>query len=168
MSHEPTDFVAAMRPGTGKQLAEKCVEDKGGNHDRHDPAGGAAHALEDQEYQSDAEDDVPAVRRSVAVPDIVAALENVSDHRDGCERGHPVPPHDAVAIALRGGEQQVAQEKHEADVHRAQHLRRHDRVCAVEVEQRHHHRRHGDEDAERAGQLVARALLRLDELLGFL
>ena len=168
MSHEPPDFVAAMRPGTGKLLAEERVEDEGGDHDRHHPAGGAAHALEDQKDQRGAEDDVPVVRRSVAVPDIIAALENVGNHRDGGERGRPVPPHDAVAVPPRGGKQQVAEEQHEADVHRAQHLRRHDCVRGVEMEQRHHHRRRRDEDAERAAQLVARALFRLDELLGFL
>jgi len=55
-AHETTHFVAAMRPGTGKLLAEKRIKDEEGNHDRHDPAGGAAHAFEDSGVSGDAED----------------------------------------------------------------------------------------------------------------
>src|SRR6266481_4114182 len=123
MAYQAPDLVAAMRPGTGKLLAEERIEGEGGDHDRHHPAGGAAHSLEDEEDQRDAEGDVPVVRRSVAVPDFVAALEYVRDHGYGSERRRPVPPHDAVAVALRDRKQQVAEEQHEADVHRAQHPR---------------------------------------------
>ncbi len=45
-----------------------------------------------------------------------------------------------MAVALRDRKEQVAEKQHEADVHRAQHLRRHDRVRGIEVEHRHHHR----------------------------
>ena len=134
--------------------------------DRHDPAARPAHRLEDEDDQADAEGDVPGVRRGVAVGEVVAAEDRVDDDRDRQRRRQPVPPHDAMAKAPRDREDQEAEEEDEGDVDRPQHLRRHDRVGAVEMERRHHEGGQADEAAEPALQLVGRAFLRLDVLLG--
>ena len=70
--------------------------------------------------QRDAEDDVPVVRHDRAVEEVVAARDQVHRHRDASSGEQPVPPHDAVAEALRHRKNQEAQEQHERDVDRAQ------------------------------------------------
>ena len=74
----------------------------------------------------DAEERVGGAGQRVAVPEIVAAGEQVGDRRDAEQRADHVPPHEAVAEALGDREQQEHEQQHEADVHRTQHLRRHD------------------------------------------
>src|SRR5437660_12834130 len=103
MAHETPELVAAMRPRAGKIFAVKRVEDEVDYDTRHHPARGSAHAFEDEEDERDAERDVPVVRGRVAVPEIVAAVQDVGDHGDGRKGGDPVPPHDAVAVTLRQG-----------------------------------------------------------------
>ena len=78
-----------------------------------------------------------AIRQRVAVPDVVAAREQVGDRRDAERGAHDVPPHQPVAVARGDREQQEHEQQHEADVHRAQDLRGHDLDRRVEMEQRH-------------------------------
>ena len=163
---QAADLVALVRPRRRQVRAGERVGDEAERDHRHDPAARPAHRLEDEDDQADAEDDVPVVRRGVAVGEVVAAEDRVDDDRHRQRRRQPVPPHDAVAKAPRDRKDQEAQEEDEGDVDRPQHLRRHDRVGAVEMERRHHEGDEANEAAEPALQLVGRAFFFLDVLLG--
>jgi hypothetical protein len=162
------EVVALVRPRRGQERPGERVGDEGERDRRHDPAARAPHRLEDERHEREPERDVPAVGRRVAVGEVVAALDRIDDDRDRERGADPVPPHHAVAKALRDRKDEKAQEQHERDVHRPERLRRHDRVRGVEVECRHRERRQANEAAEPAVQLVGCAFFLLDELLGAL
>ena len=92
-------------------------------------------------------------------------IEDVGDDRDGREREHNVPPHQAVPEALRHREEQEDQRERERDVHRPQDVRGNDLDRGIEVEHRHDDREQGHQDGERALVAVLRAFFLLDELL---
>ena len=72
-----------------------------------------------------------------AVAERIAAIEDVGDDRDRREREDDVPPHEAVAEALRHREEQKDQRERERDVHRPQDVRGHDLDGGIQVEHRH-------------------------------
>jgi hypothetical protein len=166
VADEARNLVALVRPGRRQVRAEEGVKQEADGDHRHDPAGGAAHRLQHQHDQRDAEEDVPIVRGDRAVEEIVALADEPGTDGNAEQRERPVPRHHAVTEAPRDGEYEERQEEHECHVRRAQHLRAHDLVGGVEVEQRHHHRGQGDERRHGAGELVLDALFLLDHLLG--
>ena len=166
VADEPRQLVALVGPRRRQEGAEEGVEQEAERDHRHDPAGGAAHRLEDQHRQRDAENDVPAVGQDRAVEEVVPAGDEVHGAGHAGEREQPVPPHDAVAVAPRDRENEEREEQHERDVDRPQVLRAHDGVGGVKVKERHRHRNGGDEDGEHARELVVDTLLALDHLLG--
>jgi hypothetical protein len=99
----------------------------------------------------------------------VGALRQHVEHGGGRRcRQQVVPPADAVAEPPGHGKHQEAERQHHADVRRPQHVRRHDLVGGIEVEQRHRHRERGDGQADPAREAVERTLLRLDVALQLL
>jgi hypothetical protein len=166
VADEARDLVVLVRPGRRQHLAEERVQQEAGGDDRHHPARGAPHRFQDQQSEPDAEHDVPGVRQDRAVEEIVAARDQIDGGADGGRGQQPVPPHDAVLVAPRHGEDEEAQEQHDRDVDRAQVLGAHDGVGGVEVKQRRADRHRGDEDGEPAREAVLHPLLALDHLLG--
>ena len=82
------------------------------------------------------------------------------------EGGDNVPPHDAVAKTGQHREEQERQQQHKTDMHRAQHLRRHDRVGRIEVKQRHDNGDGREARRKPAAELVGCALFLFDEFCG--
>jgi len=168
VANEPRDVIAAVRPRLAQVRAEHRVNHEQHAYERHDPASSAARRFQHEQRQDHAEHHVQVGRDGAAIGEIVAAEDAVADDNERDRGPNPVPPHDAVTVAAGKREQQIAQEQHEADVHHAQLLRRHDGVGRIEVEERHDDGHHHHEAAEVAGQAVGRALLCLDVLLGLL
>ena len=168
MRDEVIEGIAAMRPGRRQVLAVDGVEQESDGHARHDPAGGAARAFEQQHDEDDADVVVGGGRHGRAVAEVGALREHVADGA-GAGRGEQVvPPADAVAEPARHRKQQEAEHQHHADVGRAQHVRGHDVVGRVQVEQRDEHGSSRDGDTDPAAQPVERAFLFLDVLLELL
>ena len=165
---EILERVAAMRPGRRQVVAEHGVEQERDGDARHDEAGGAARAFEQQQDEGDTDVVVPRVRHGRTVAEVGALREHVADGA-GTGRGEQiVPPADAVAEPASHREQQEAEHQHHADVGRPQHVRGNDVVGGVQVEQRDEHGSRRDGDADPAAQPVERAFLFLDEVLELL
>ncbi|MCX7147303.1 MAG: hypothetical protein NT042_14170 [Sulfuritalea sp.] len=158
--------VAAVRPWCWQMRAEQGIGDEAEHDGRHHPARCTPRGFEHQHDQRHAQYQVPAIGCGGAVGEVVAAGEQVGDDADAEQRRRPVPPAGAVAKALRHGKQQEGQEEHEADMDRAQGLRRHDAVGGVEMEQRHDHGDHRDKNAHLAPKPVRGTFFLLDEFLG--
>ena len=131
----------------------------------HDPAGRATRRLKNQQNEHRTEDQVPAIGRRVAIPEVVTAHEQIHYGRHTEQRENDIPRHQAIAKAARDREQQKDQQQHEADMNRPQYLRLHDPHCRVHVEQRHC----DEEDRRQAGKPAAisadRTFILLDVLL---
>ncbi len=104
-SRQARDVVAAVRPLAGQPRSDECVGEEQRDHEQHDPARRAAHRLEHEQHERDAEEHVGAIRQRVAVPEVVAAGEQVGDRSPRrASAQHDVPPHQAIAEALRDRE----------------------------------------------------------------
>ena len=165
-SRQARDVVAAVRPLAGQPRPGERVGDESADDAGHDPSGRAAAGLEHEHDERDAEERVRGARHHVAVPDVVTAREEVGDRREAEHRADDVPPHEAVAIARGDREQQEHEHQHEADVHRAQHLRRHDVDGRVQVVEAHDDEQRRRQRREQAAEAARRALVLLDERLG--
>ena len=81
-AREARHVVAAVRPLARQPRSEESVGEEERDHEQHDPAGRAPHRLEHEHDERRAEDHVPAVGQRVAVPEVVAAREQVDDRGD--------------------------------------------------------------------------------------
>ena len=165
---QAADLVALVRPRRRQPGAGERVGDEAERDHRHDPAASCAasprapaRSARRRTTMSHGSGDV--LRSVKSSPPRTSRRSTAIAER----RREPVPPHDPVAEASRDREDQEAEEQHEGDVHRPQHLRRHDRVGACRGGTRPSRRRPGaTKRAEPALQPVGRAFLLLDVLLG--
>ena len=151
-----------MRPLPGQPRPEEAVREEQPDHEQQDPARRAAHRLQHEQHEGHAEEDVSVVRQRVAVPEVVAAGQQIGDRRHAERGADDVPPHQPVAVAGSDREEQEDEQQRPSDVNGAQHLRGDDLDGGVEMEQRHPDEQHGRETREPAAIAVGGALLRFD------
>ena len=167
-SRHAGQVVASMRPLPGQPRTDEGVDEEGKDDAADDPAHGAAAGFEHQQHEGDAEEHIQGRRYDVAVPDVVAAVEQVEDGRYPEHSANDVPPHQPIAKARRDRKQEIDEEQHEADVHRPQHLRRHDLHRRVQVEEAHRDQQRRRDAVEPALEAADCAFRLFDEFFGFL
>ena len=157
-----------MRPLPWQPRPHEGVNKKGGNDTRYDPARRPPAGLDHEKHKGYAEEHVERRGHDIAIPDVVAAGQEIDDAGDAEDGADDIPPHEPVAKPRNHREEQIDEQQHEADVHRAQHLRRNDLDRSVEVEEAHDDQEPGRRAVQPALKSADRTLLLLDEFLGLL